>query len=241
MDEVARFSEVGDRYGEQLSRGLRLTGETAEYYARRRIARMRELAARHGTAANTVLDFGCGTGASFALLRAAFPGARIIGLEPAAGLRAVARDSAVSSRAEVLEADTLSLDGIADVVYCNGVFHHIVLPDRAPAMQSVARALRDGGLAFVWENSPYNPGTRVVMSRIPFDRDARLLTPHAMRLLQRSCGVWTVVTEYNFVFPRALSLLRPVEPLVRALPLGGQYVVLGRRRGNDGTARVTGA
>ena len=37
-------------------------------------------------------------------------------------------------------------------------------------------ALRPGGLFAFWENNPWNPGTRLVMSRIPFDRDAITLS-----------------------------------------------------------------
>lgn len=229
MDDVARFSEVGDRYGEQLARGLKLTGESAEYFARRRIARVRELAESHGVRVAAVLDFGCGTGASFALLRAAFPGARILGFEPAAGLRALAAQAAPASGAEVIDADVLTSDGAADIVYCNGVFHHIPPRDRAGAMGSAARALRAGGLACVRENSPYNPGTRLVMSRIPFDRDAVLLRPRELRALQRAAGLAPVTTEFHFIFPGALRFARPLETLLRALPLGGQYAAVGRK------------
>ena len=44
MESPSSFSVVGDRYAEQLARGLRLTGEPADYYARKRIARLREIA-----------------------------------------------------------------------------------------------------------------------------------------------------------------------------------------------------
>ena len=230
-EDAAGFSEIGDRYGEQLSRGLALTGESAEYFARRRIGRMTKVVSERRAAAGTILDFGCGTGSSFALLREQFPDARIVGFEPAAGLRELATRAAIPSRAEVLNTAALDLDRKVDVACCNGVFHHIPERERANAMQSIARAVRPGGLVFLWENSPYNPGTRWVMSRIPFDRDARLLVPREMRSLQRSAGLEVVRTEYHFVFPRALSAFRPLEPLLRPLPLGGQYLVMGQRRG----------
>lgn len=229
MDDVARFSEVGDRYGEQLARGLRLTGESAEYFAHRRIARLQQIASSRGVRANAVVDFGCGTGASFPLLRAAFPGARVIGFEPAAGLRALAAQAAAGSGAEVIDADTLTVSGVADVVYCNGVFHHIPPDARAGAIASAAHALTSGGIACIWENSPYNPGTRLVMRRIPFDRDAVLLTPRELRALQQSAGLTPVATEFHFIFPNALRFARPLEGSLRALPLGGQYVVVGRK------------
>jgi SAM-dependent methyltransferase len=229
MDEVTRFSEVGDRYGEQLARGLEFTGETADYFARGRIERVRTIAEERALRVESLLDFGCGTGSSFPLLRDAFPKARIIGFEPAPGLRDLARRAAVGARAEVVEGDALTLDGAADIVYCNGVFHHIPPNDRANATAAVARALRTNGLACIWENSPYNPGTRFIMSRVDFDQHAVLLTPRELRALHRAANLTPLATEFHFVFPRVLRFARALEPALRPLPFGGQYVVVSRR------------
>ena len=45
------------------------------------------------------------------------------------------------------------------------------------ALRCIRRLLRPNGIFALWENNPWNPGTRLVMRRIPFDRDASLLTP----------------------------------------------------------------
>jgi SAM-dependent methyltransferase len=232
-EAVTGFGEVGGGYGAQLARGLRLTGEPAEYYARRRIARVRDLARQLWLTPRAVLDFGCGTGTSLGLLRDAFPEARIVGFEPEPELVAVARTTAAAACAELVGREDLLETGFADLVYCNGVFHHIARENRAAAAHRVARALRASGIAFVWENSPFNPGTRMVMARIPFDRDAVLLRPSELRALQRGAGLTHVTTEYHFVFPRPLRLARPLESALRTLPLGGQYLVVGRRDRHD--------
>lgn len=229
MASATGFGEVGSGYAAQLARGLRLTGEPAEYYARRRIARVRDLAHELGVEAASVLDFGCGTGTSLGILREAFPGARLVGFEPEQELAKIARSAAENARAELRTGDMLTETELADVVYCNGVFHHIPRGARAGAALSIARALRPGGLAFLWENSPFNPGTRLVMSRIPFDRDAVLLTPSEARVLQREAGLTPVRTEFHFVFPRLLRFARALEGALKALPFGGQYLVVGRR------------
>jgi SAM-dependent methyltransferase len=227
-ESASSFREVGSDYGDQLARGLSLTGESADYYALRRITRVGEIARALGVAARGVLDFGCGTGTSLPLLREVFPEARIVGFEPAQELAEIAAKAAATVDAEVLVGDELSASRFADVVYSNGVFHHIPRGDRGRAASSLSRALRAGGLAFVWENSPFNPGTRLVMSRIPFDRDAVLLTPRELRSLQVAAGLTAVTTEFHFVFPRALRFARGLEHALRSLPLGGQYVVVGR-------------
>jgi SAM-dependent methyltransferase len=119
--------------------------------------------------------------------------------------------------------------GEMDLAYCNGVFHHIVPAQRAEALAIVQRALRTGGFFSFWENSPWSPATRYVMSRCAFDRDAILLTPPEARALLRDGGFEILRTDFRFIFPRALRAFRKIEDLVYRLPLGTQYQVLCRR------------
>jgi hypothetical protein len=69
------------------------------------------------------------------------------------------------------------------------------------------------------------------MSRIPFDRDAQLMTSRdAVKLLLEQ-GFNPLRVDYVFVFPRILGALRPLEARLSAWPLGGQYQLLTRRSG----------
>ena len=79
-----------------------------------------------------------------------------------------------------------------------------------------------------WENNPWNPGTRYVMSRIPFDRDAITLTPPEARRMLQAGGFDILRTDFLFIFPRVFSWFRGVEPFLVQLPLGAQYQVLCR-------------
>ncbi len=93
-----------------------------------------------------------------------------------------------------------------DLVYCNGVFHHIPIDQRANALEYLFNRLKPGGLFSLWENNPWNPGTRLVMSRIPFDRDAITLNClQARRSLRTRFEI--VRTDFLFIFPRALKSL----------------------------------
>ena len=123
-------------------------------------------------------------------------------------------------------------------MYCNGVFHHIP-PAAVGAVAAVRAALRPGGFS-LWENNPWNPGTRYVMSRIPFDRDASPLTTRAARRMLTAAGFSVIRTDFLFIFPRALRGLRPAEPLLSRLPLGTQYQVELPRRHSVKRARSVG-
>ena len=119
--------------------------------------------------------------------------------------------------------------GNIDLAFCNGVFHHIPVVERAQAVRFVFESLRPGGLFAFWENNAWNPATRYVMSRVPFDKDAILLFPRDAGRLLRGGGFELLCTDYLFVFPAALSFLRPMERWMCKLPTGGQYMLLARK------------
>jgi SAM-dependent methyltransferase len=123
----------------------------------------------------------------------------------------------------------LALGEPVDAAYCNGVFHHISEGDRLDAARNVYDVLRPGGVFGFWENNPWNPGTRLVMRRIPFDRDAVLLSPPEARRLLRRAGFTILRTDHWFIFPWWLKVLRPLERLLSRLPIGGQYQILAQR------------
>ena len=81
------------------------------------------------------------------------------------------------------------------------------------------------GLFAFWENNPWNPGTRLVMKRIPF-ADAITLSPPEARRLLATGGLEILRTDFLFFFPRALSIFRRLERGLSSLPLGAEYEVL---------------
>ncbi|MEM9353922.1 MAG: methyltransferase domain-containing protein [Planctomycetota bacterium] len=223
------FDAYAAQYEQALSRGLSVSGESAEYFAQGRIAWTAKLASRLLEDAEAVLDFGCGVGIAAPLLSGAFRPRSLWGFDPS--MQAIARANRDhSDPTNTFISDPAELPAEAfDLAYCNGVFHHIPPERRAESLSILHAALRPGGLFAFWENNPWNPGTRYVMSRIPFDRDAETLSPpHARRIL-REAGFEVLRTDAWFLFPAALAALRPLEKLVHRLPLGAQYLVLARK------------
>jgi len=117
-------------------------------------------------------------------------------------------------------------------VYCHGVLHHIPPPQRAHAVQYILRCLQPRGFFALWENNPWNPGARHVMSHCAFDRDAVTLTSGEARDLLRTGGFEVLYTDFLFIFPRVLRLLRSLEPWLSRFPIGTQYMVLARKASN---------
>ncbi|MBN2371464.1 MAG: class I SAM-dependent methyltransferase [Vicinamibacteria bacterium] len=223
------FDAHAASYDADLARGLIVSGESKDYFARGRAVWLRACLRRLGESPRTALDFGCGVGSATLILRES------LGLE-----RVIATDASRASLHEALRRcsddairfvhlDDFRPDASVDLAFCNGVFHHVPPDERRSALDLIYRSLRPGGLFAYWENNPWNPGTRWVMSRIPFDRDAFTLTPRESRRLISAGGFEIVHTTYQFVFPRFLSRLRSVERHAARLPIGAQYQVLCRR------------
>lgn len=104
-----------------------------------------------------VLDLGCGAGE--AAVYFALQGAHVCACDISPQFVALARQLAqvhgVAIRADVCPAECLPYDdGAFDVIYANGVLHHVDIPATLP---EVRRVLAAGGRGFFIEPLPYNP------------------------------------------------------------------------------------
>ena len=223
------FDSYAEDYEAALDRGVSLSGESKEYFAEGRVRWVREQMDRLSAKPQCVMDFGCGIGTAVPILEASFTPRATYGIDISAESLRVARESYGSDACHFMRPEDFSPNAQIDLVYTNGTFHHILPRDRARSVEYIYRALAPGGYFALWENSPWNPGTRMVMRRVPFDRDAIMLSVlNATRLLRRQ-RFEIVRRDFLFVFPNALRALRPLEPYLAKFPLGAQYVVLARK------------
>jgi SAM-dependent methyltransferase len=233
MNKPSSFDEYAVDYDAALAQGIKVSGEDKAYFAQGRVAwlarRLETLQARP----ESVLDFGCGTGSATPYFYKLLPVTASLGLDTSAKSIEVARQQHGSDRARFDTRAAYKPDGSMDLAFCNGVFHHIPLAERAGAATIIYQSLRPGGWLAFWENNPWNPGTRLVMRRIPFDRDAIPLTPPAAAKLLRAIGFEVVRTDFLFIFPRLLGWFRPLERPLCRLPLGAQYQLLCRKPHHD--------
>jgi SAM-dependent methyltransferase len=152
-----------------------------------------------------VVDVACGTGN--AALLAAARGARVIGIDIAPRLLAVARDRAATLGVvvDLREGDLAALpvgDDAADAVI--SVFGVIFAQDPSAALREIARILRPGGRAFVSAWVPAGPIDAMlsavgrIMARVapkpPAQRFA-WVDPEALAPVARDSGLVLVATE----------------------------------------------
>jgi len=217
--------ERASEYEALLQQGIRLSGENRVFFARGRVADLvGHLPA--GVVPRRILDFGCGLGDTCRHLAEVFPEAEVVGVDNAAAALAWARAHHGSARISFADIDQLSGLGSFDLCYVNGVLHHVAPARRPTVVSGIRAALRPGGFLALFENNPWNPGARMVMRRIPFDRDAIPLSPREARRLLERCALRCLSLRSLFYFPKPLAFLRPLEPLLAGMPLGAQYWLL---------------
>jgi SAM-dependent methyltransferase len=225
-ERASEFDDYADDYESALSQGLSASGEGPDYFARGRLEFLARCLRATGHVAGRVMDFGCGTGVAVPLIRELLRPQTIVGVDMSR--RSIER----ASRTHGAPGTTFAVNGDyapardLDLVYTNGVFHHIPPAERPGALGYIRAALRSGGVFSLWENNPWSLGARYVMSKIPFDKDAIMLSAAAARKLAAANGFRVLRTDYRFIFPAALSVLRPLEDLLARTPAGAQYQVL---------------
>jgi SAM-dependent methyltransferase len=226
-ESKTEFDRTAREYETLFKPWLRIAGASREHFARRRLTWLSYLLHEQAIAPRRVMDFGCGTGMSLGLLADILQAEQVIGLDTSEESLAIARET-VGNRSVQLATPARYLPREdLDLVFCNGVFHHIPVAERLGVMNFLYRCLRPGGLIAMWENNPWNPLHALAMKYSAIDENAIPLSPTEARQLLGSAPFRVIRTDFLFFFPGYLSWLYPLERRLHKVPLGAQYQVLG--------------
>ncbi len=226
---MSEFDTYAHDYDTALHRGLVISGENKVFFAKGRVLWLSRCLKKLAFEPRLVLDYGCGTGSATSFFIDILGAERVVGVDLSAKSLEVARQIHKGLPVEYSLSSDYKPSNPIDLAFCNGVFHHIPPCERVEIVKWIARCLRSGGYLSLWDNNPWNPGTRWVMSRIPFDKDAIMLPAKSARTLVEGAGLRIVRIDYCFIFPKFLNAFRRIEKCVAWLPLGTQYQVLCRK------------
>lgn len=216
--EFDQYAKQYDRVlAETIPEGLNEDGYFAEY----KIALMAQLLGDKKPA--RILDFGCGAGRSLPYLNRFFPDAELWGYDVSPASLDIAKERV--PRANLFSDWSKAPEAGFDAIIAANVFHHIPLYQRQLALTQCRHALAEGGQMFLFEHNPYNPATRWIFERCPFDVDAEMLSLKTALSLCGEAGFSSEQHGYTLFFPRPLAFFRPIEPWLKRLPLGAQYYV----------------
>lgn len=215
------FDQYAADYDKVLADSLPEGMNESGYFAEYKVALLAKKLAGHSP--RRVLDFGCGAGRSLPYLAQYFPNAELTGFDLSPASLKFAAQRVPQAR---LTSDWATLAGEQfDVILAANVFHHIPPAERVAALQRCREALTPDGQFFLFEHNPYNPVTRRVFERCPFDVDAEMFSLATARQLAQQAGFSREQHGYTLFFPRPLAWLRGLEALLTGVPLGAQYYV----------------
>lgn len=226
-DSSRKFDGYANDYAALHAKNIAMTGEQPEYFARHKLQCLERLLRDDSdTFSAPILDYGCGVGMVTRQLATRF--SDVHGYDPSP-------ESLIQARAEVPgvtfhDTTTALPDSTFALAMLSGVLHHVPPAERAEVLAIVRRKLRPGtGRIVIFEHNPLNPLTRRAVSTCPFDDDAILLWPWEATRLLAAAQFSEVRRDFVVFFPKALSFLRRLEPYLRAVPAGGQMMLVGRR------------
>jgi ubiquinone/menaquinone biosynthesis C-methylase UbiE len=119
-------------------------------------------------------------------------------------------------------------DGHFDVTLTVCVMHHVPPAQWREFVMQMRRVTKSGGVIAIIEHNPFNPLTRLAVSRCPFDHDAVLLRSGQVENLLDGAGCTQIHSRFFLLFPSAHRIVRAVEEGFSCLPFGAQYMVTGQ-------------
>lgn len=221
---MAEFDKVASSYRNLLTKSIRFSGETDEYFDHYKLGCLKRWlwdSDRKGK----ILDFGCGIGKLSGLMAAAYPQSQVTGYD-------VSSKSIELARKEWEGMGNLSFGSHVaggrayDLITAANVFHHIRPNDRRQVLTMLLRILGHAGVLVIFEHNPFNPLTRLVVKNCEFDADAELISLGAFARLAVECQFRVRQKRYIVFFPKLLNLFRKAEPFLGFLPLGAQYMLV---------------
>ena len=221
------FDSYRSNYRDVVQSSIDFSGLPHSFFMRAKADLLRELIAqRLGQEKPAMLDVGCGVGSFHPMLRGMVGGLSGIDVSSASIGQARADNRGVDYR--VFDGRRFPFDdGCFDLVTAICVMHHVAPAEWTHFMSEMRRVVRPGGLVCVIEHNPYNPLTRLAVSRCEFDRDAVLLRAGQTQKLMAAGGLQEIDARYFLLLPWDAKPARRIEGALGKVPLGGQYAVFG--------------
>ena len=221
----AEFNEYASNYEAVINDYVGVFGQPQEFYTRAKADHLRHiLDAKGGTKTLEVLDVGCGHGLVHPYLSGT--SYRLTGIDVAEDAIEIARRRNPHVDYDVYDGSRLPYaDETFDVLFTICVMHHVAVDQRDTFLSEARRVLRPGDTFVIFEHNKLNPLVQWIVARIPFDRNAVLLTSWHTQKLVRNAGFREIDCNYILFFPFDVAPLRKVEDYLGWLPMGAQYCV----------------
>jgi len=221
-------------YRKNLDKSLALSGESSTYFAQYKAAKLREWLPARAKKAQTILDFGCGDGMMTSFVAQQFPMAKVYGVDPSPDSVKEAAEKYASIKFNVNYDEKPDLDfndGMFDIVFAAGAFHHIPFERHIGYAQEIFRVLKPDGCLVMFELNPFNPLTVRTFKRNPIDQNATMLKPaYAKNLFKKIVPSAMIENKFYCFYPSILKYLRWTERFMTKIPVGALYATIVQKK-----------
>ncbi len=224
------FDEYAENYRQIHNRNIAISGADSLYFAEMKV---RLLQAYVKNEMLSVLDVGCGDGATEIFIQKYFPLWKVEGIDTSPKSIEAAKHRGLSnSNFHFYDGSKMPFEeNQFDLIFIAGVLHHVNYDLHSSLLKEIIRVLKPGSKLFLFEHNPLNPLTRYLVNACEFDKDAKLLgAGYTLQLLRRS-GFTMRKKNFIIFFPRKglLSKFIFLEKYLQWLPLGGQYFIVAEK------------
>src|SRR5438105_12054681 len=172
----AEFDAHARDYEAKVQASLPESFSEGDYFSRYKVQAV--AASQKGKAPQTILDFGCGVGLALRFFSECFPQAKLWGYDLSPASIEAARQRVPAAGLTTNPGDLR--EEFFDLIFIANVFHHVPVDARPSVMNTCRNLLKSKGRIYVFEHNPYNPVTRRVFERCPFDKGAEMLSRRAL-------------------------------------------------------------
>lgn len=225
------FDNIAETYEHEVEMATRFARLPTELFLQVKavhlLGRLRERFTDFGRL--RILDVGCGVGLADQLLKSQLP--HLVGVDVSKKSIDIARvrNPEVAYHCSA-DGKLPFADGSFDVVFAICVWHHVPPKQWTTFVAELSRVLVLRGLLLVYEHNPWNPLTRLAVSRCAFDEDAVLVSAFQAATVVRQLGFGEVSTDYLLFLPFKGDIMRRWETaMFRKLPFGAQYALCATR------------
>ena len=226
----AEFDCYIKNYRKNLDQALALSGETSIYFAEYKALKLKEWLPEKATKPLIILDFGCGDGVMTACVAHYLPKATVYGVDPSPESVKTAQEQfpTIHFSTNYDEKSDLDFkDGMFDVVFAAGAFHHIPFEKHVGYLKEIFRVLKPDGAFVMFELNPFNPLTVHTFKRNVIDQHANMLKPkHARTIVKSLMSSYSVKTKFYCFYPHFLKYLRWTERFMTKIPFGALYAIV---------------
>jgi SAM-dependent methyltransferase len=229
--DAVSFDDYTESYKSEVDSSIGFIGQEVDFFVELKARHLLKLAKSYfGRLDNIkVLDIGCGIGMVDKYLKTELSELYGVDIEPGVIERAKQNNPEINY--ELYDGIRLPFENENfDICFAVNVMHHVPTSQWENFLIEAKRVLKKNGIIAIYEHNPFNPLTRIAVSRCEFDREAVLLSSRKIYNLFKKAGIDFFKKGYIIFFPFSAEVFRKTEKFFSWLPLGAQHFICGIKK-----------